>query len=423
VGGRPKLRPARAFFCRRARFATRASAILIATFAISSLAIPSVGASNNVNGDKRRIVQLEAEIEAAGNLSSTLVGQYDREAAKQQQIHAAILSTGHAIVSDQAATKRAASRLRTLAVDAYVYAGSSSGAAALIGVPSSLSDVASVYAQLASGKLKSAGTTYLIDLHALSRQRRILGEEQSSVEAVMRRLIPDQRSAEAAVARETRLLIAAKGDLKLALALVAKRQEEQERQEAEEAALAKRAAVATASAPVTAPTSPSNGGTVAPAGYEDPLRAVAGLSPERIDQGVDYSGFGPIYAIGDGVVLSTVNGGWPGGTFITYKLESGPAAGLVVYAAEDINPAVSIGEQVNANTVIGTMYEGWSGIETGWANGSEGDTMAMVAGQFGGWNSTAFGWNFDQLLVSLGAPGGILQSTPTGGIPAGWPTW
>ena len=185
-----------------------------------------------------------------------------------------------------------------------------------------------------------------------------------------------------------------------------------------------RAAVATASASLPAPTTPASASPVAPTGYENPLRAINALSPERIDQGVDYGGFGPMYAIGNGVVLSTVNGGWPGGTFITYKLESGPAAGLVVYAAEDINPSVYIGQQVNANTVIGTMYEGWSGIETGWANGSEGDTMAMVAGQFDGSNSTAFGWNFDELLVSLGAPGGIMQqSVPTGAVPSGWPTW
>ena len=224
--------------------------------------------------------------------------------------------------------------------------------------------------------------------------------------------------------RETEDLNATQGQLKIALALIAKKQEAQERQEEEEAVLANRAAVATASAPTPAPTTPSNATPDAPTGYENPLRGAQGLSPERIDQGVDYMAYGPIYTIGDGVVLSTVNGGWPGGTFITYKLESGPAAGLVVYAAEDINPTVSIGQQVTANTVIGEIYEGWTGIETGWANGSEGDTMAMVAGQFNGSNSTAFGWNFDQLLVSLGAPGGILQqSVPSGAVPSGWPTW
>ncbi len=398
--------------------------VISGLFAIAFVAVPSASASNNVNGDKKRIVQLEAQIAAAGKLSETLVAQYDLELGKQQRVHAALVATGHAIATDQVATRRAANRLRTLAVDSYVYAGSAGGDAALIGVPSALSDVASVYSQLASGKLQSAATAYLIDIHALSHQRKVLGQEQASINAVMRQLIPDQHSADAAVARETEDLNATQGQLKIALALIAKKQEAQERQEEEEAVLAKRAAVATASAPTPAPTTPSNATPDAPTGYENPLRGAQGLSPERIDQGVDYMAYGPIYAIGDGVVLSTVNGGWPGGTFITYKLESGPAAGLVVYAAEDINPTVSIGQQVTANTVIGEIYEGWTGIETGWANGSEGDTMAMVAGQFNGSNSTAFGWNFDQLLVSLGAPGGILQqSVPSGAVPSGWPTW
>jgi hypothetical protein len=151
---------------------------------------------------------------------------------------------------------------------------------------------------------------------------------------------------------------------------------------------------------------------------------VSELSPERIDQGVDYSCFGPIYAIGYGTVLSTVNGGWPGGTYITYRLASGPATGLVVYAAEDIEPLVHVGENVTPETVLGTVYEGPDGIETGWADNGTGDTMARDAGQFYGWNSTAFGANFSQLLVSLGAPGGIPQNNPaTGVVPSDWPTW
>ena len=156
----------------------------------------------------------------------------------------------------------------------------------------------------------------------------------------------------------------------------------------------------------------------------NPLASVNALSPERIDQGVDYSGFGPIVAIGRGVVLSTYNSGWPGGTYITYKLSTGPAAGDVVYAAEDIQPSVSVGQTVSAGTVLGTMYEGPDGIETGWASGGTGATMAMDAGQFSGSNSTAFGANFSQLLASLGAPPGVLQNNPpTGSLPNGWPTW
>jgi hypothetical protein len=175
----------------------------------------------------------------------------------------------------------------------------------------------------------------------------------------------------------------------------------------------------TTSPPTTLPAPPP------PSGYANPLRSLAALYPERIDQGVDYSALGDIYPIGNGVVLNTVNGGWPNGTFITYQLQDGPAAGLIVYAAEDIQPLVQVGQEVTPSTPLGVVFEGGSGIETGWAAPpGNGYTMAAEAGQFDGSNSTAFGANFSQLLVSLGAPGGILQNNPpTGSLPAGWPTW
>jgi hypothetical protein len=162
-----------------------------------------------------------------------------------------------------------------------------------------------------------------------------------------------------------------------------------------------------------------------PGAYYDPLRSVKALYPERVDQGVDYSGYGPIYAIGDGVVLSVTNSGWPDGTFIAYRLTDGPAAGLTVYAAEDILPSVTLGEQVTSSTVLGDIFEGPDGIETGWASyAGTGATMAWGAGQFDGSNSTAFGYNFSQLLSSLGAPPGVLQNDPaTGNLPPGWPQW
>ena len=171
--------------------------------------------------------------------------------------------------------------------------------------------------------------------------------------------------------------------------------------------------------PITPSSPPANSGI-----YANPLRAIRSLARERIDQGVDYSGYGPIYAIGDGVVLSTYNGGWPGGTYITYRLTQGPAAGLTVYAAEDIKPLVQVGQTITSSTIIGMMYEGFDGIETGWADPNEpGETMARHAGQFGGSNSTMYGYNFSQLLSSLGSPAGVLQNQPTGTLPPQWPTW
>jgi len=192
---------------------------------------------------------------------------------------------------------------------------------------------------------------------------------------------------------------------------------------AAQAAAAKAAAAQPAAA--THPINVTVTVTPSPGSYADPLRAISALMPERIDQGVDYSGYGPIYAIGDGVVLSTVNSGWPGDTFISYRLSDGPANGLVIYAAEDIDPMVTVGQSVTAGTVLGTMYEGPDGIETGWADPSgDGTSMASDAGQFSGANSTAFGANFSQLLASLGSPPGVAQNDPpTGILPPGWPTW
>jgi hypothetical protein len=155
------------------------------------------------------------------------------------------------------------------------------------------------------------------------------------------------------------------------------------------------------------------------------LRDVDALRPSRVDQGVDYMGYGPIYAIGAGVVLSTANSGWPGGTFISYRLTAGRASGLVVYVAEDLVPLVSVGQNVTPQTVLGTMYEGPTGIETGWADpAADGSTLAGGAGQFRGSNSTVFGTNISQLLAYLGAPPGVEQAgVPRGILPPNWPEW
>src|SRR5260370_30870649 len=85
--------------------------------------------------------------------------------------------------------------------------------------------------------------------------------------------------------------------------------------------------------------------------------------------GVDFTGAGPVYAIGAGVVTGAMmgNGGWPGGGWITYQLTDGPAVGEVVYFAEDVIPSVQAGQKVTPGTVIGHMYNGNDGIETGWA--------------------------------------------------------
>jgi murein DD-endopeptidase MepM/ murein hydrolase activator NlpD len=171
----------------------------------------------------------------------------------------------------------------------------------------------------------------------------------------------------------------------------------------------------------------SMGVAVAPI-YLNPLRNVSDLVLERIDQGVDFNGSGPVYALGDGVVLaaSAEYPGWEGG-WIAYQLTDGPAAGLVVYFAEDVTPTVEVGQQVTASTVIGNMYEGGGGIETGWAqpSGLNAESQLTVAGGIGGAGPfpTAVGFNFDELLESLGVPAAPNATEPASGlVPANYPT-
>jgi hypothetical protein len=162
--------------------------------------------------------------------------------------------------------------------------------------------------------------------------------------------------------------------------------------------------------------------------YYDPLRGVLGLTPERIDMGVDFSGSGPVYPIGSAVITSATGeaGGWPGGGWITYQLTNGADAGLTVYVAEDIVPTVLPGTRVTPDTVIGEMFQGYDGIETGWAqpaapNSELAEAASPEAGGLGPF-PTAIGVNFDELLQSLGVPAAPNFGQPASGVvPAIYP--
>jgi hypothetical protein len=165
--------------------------------------------------------------------------------------------------------------------------------------------------------------------------------------------------------------------------------------------------------------------------YDNPLRDVSDLVPERIDMGVDFSGSGPVYALGYGVITAATGqaDGWPGGGWITYQLTNGADAGLTVYVAEDIVPTVVTGARVTPYTVIGDMFEGGDGIETGWAQPDSGnselsESEAVVAGAIGGFGPfpTMVGLNFDELLISLGVPVAPNRyQTPYGLLPPNYP--
>jgi hypothetical protein len=159
--------------------------------------------------------------------------------------------------------------------------------------------------------------------------------------------------------------------------------------------------------------------------YCNPYRSVTSLSPERIDQGVDFGGAGAIYAIGPGTIDQYNNrddSGWPGGTFVSYKLTAGPASGNVVYLAEniDLNPALHAGSYVFSGTVLGTLVNAAPDSESGWGVLGAGYTAEYSCYTEG--CSTALGVNFNQLLVCLKAPSGLMGTSGCCTSSVGYPT-
>lgn len=164
-------------------------------------------------------------------------------------------------------------------------------------------------------------------------------------------------------------------------------------------------------------------GTSTSSSYQNPFRNITNLTPNRIDQGVDYDGTGPIYAIGDGTVNGIYPNWYKNEPLIAYTLTDGPAQGKTIYVAECITPTpgLTAGQSVTSNTVIAQMTNCGNGIETGWADSANlPDSMAKSC-----WDniSSSYGVNFSQFLQSLGAPGGIMkESNPPCTLPSGWPT-
>lgn len=167
---------------------------------------------------------------------------------------------------------------------------------------------------------------------------------------------------------------------------------------------------------------PSSSG-ISAKGYVNPIGA--GMTPWRVDQGVDYNGTGSrkLYALGSGTIVeATTSSGWPGGGFIKLRLGSGKYKGRYVYYAEQISPVIWSGH-VHAGQLIAKCRPVMYCVEIGWGNASTDNTRSYANGQSAageragdpGAYPTACGMLMDGLLKSLGAPGGLIQSGPVQG--------
>jgi murein DD-endopeptidase MepM/ murein hydrolase activator NlpD len=369
-----------------------------------------------VASDQAQIFAIQRRIAAQGARVKSLVARENAAQAKIDALDRQIAADGKRVASDRRREAAAQVVLRRIAVSAYVTHAATTSA--LLDMFSGGDDITSVLAQVKY--VGSVGDRLAAALAALRTARKILQQDVDDLSAAkddathaLARASKEHRAVTTAIGAEQRTLESVRSDLRRQLIV-----DREVAQLATERALAKYP-WSTKDGPLPPIPPPS------PGFYANPLRAIRGLTPERIDMGVDYSGYGPIYAIGDGIVLTTTVPGWPGGTMIVYQLTDGPANGLVVYAAEDIAPTVHVGDTVTAGTVLGLVYVGPDGIETGWGDPAViGNTLAGDTGQFDGANTTAFGANFSEFLHWLGAPAGIPQNDPpTGTLPRNWPRW
>lgn len=387
------------------------SAAVLCLVALTALGVLPTTASADVNSDQNQITALEQKVAQQGAEVQDLVANYNQDLIAEALASNRVVAAQARLAGDQQIQNQDMVVLRAIALSTYISDGQDNSSLAIFSDASA--DALSAqqeYSRIANNTLRNAVDAVTADVRQTQLTEAQLRAAEAQAQANLDAAAAAKNSAQAALAQDDSLLAQVKGNLAVLL------EQQQQREQAEEQALA---AAQVASNPVDVKYTPS------PGSYVNPLANITDLTPERVDQGVDYHGYGPIDAIGDGQVLSTSNSGWPGGTFIAYKLTDGPADGLVVYAAEDIEPLVSVGQTVAAGQTIGTMYEGPDGIETGWSNPSgDGDTMARDYGQFNGSNSTAFGANFSQLLASIGAPPGVMQNEPpTGSLPPNWPQW
>lgn len=150
--------------------------------------------------------------------------------------------------------------------------------------------------------------------------------------------------------------------------------------------------------------------------YANPYRHLVNGHYNGHDHGVDWTGHGPIFAAGPGVVKIVNNSsGWIGGHAMTYQLTAGAGAGRSIYVAENISIPVRVGQVVDSNTVVAFTQDAYPWTESGWAE--PGTDTYFPADR----NTSPFGINFQRFLHKIGAP--VPAIAQNAGLPAGWPLW
>jgi len=126
----------------------------------------------------------------------------------------------------------------------------------------------------------------------------------------------------------------------------------------------------------------------------------------RIDQGVDFTGTGPIVAVGDAKILAVGAPGWPEGGGVLYQLVSGERAGQVIFVYEGVAATVHPGERVAAGEQIATFVPGGS-IEIGFADANG---VPLSHAEYNEGEETEWGREMASFLGGIGGASALAPS-------------
>jgi hypothetical protein len=140
---------------------------------------------------------------------------------------------------------------------------------------------------------------------------------------------------------------------------------------------------------------------------------------------VDLNPGDPIVAPGTSRVVGIMPNWYQGQPYVALQLLDGPMKGHNYYVAEQIDPAVTVGQVVQQGQPIAHYASSGTGIEMGWAGSNWEQTLAQAEGNTGdpSHNDAPAGVSFRSFLDSLPRPGAAHPVSPeVAAAPAGTPT-
>lgn len=218
---------------RRAFLVALSAATLLAGVAVPA-ALSTIGAgASSVASLQQQATQLAQEIQTDYAKLSVLDEGYNQAHLLVTQLEHQVALATTSIQTAEATLSKDRSRLRTVAIDAYVDGDSNSGLTVLLTGDSKQVPMQQAYLKAASGDLGQAEATMTNAQHSLSDRRSALLKDESGAKAAQQKIAQERSLAQTITAQLENELSSVKGSLARAVAAA-----EQERALQQEAAAA-----------------------------------------------------------------------------------------------------------------------------------------------------------------------------------------